>query len=93
MNTFISCVLLAYTKNYVLSVCLIAVIQGSFAIAHPIILDIENKSIATNNRATMLSMYAMFGDVVASLVNISIGKFADLSIQTAFLACAANLCN
>lgn len=88
MNTFISCILLAYTKNYVLSVCLIAVIQGSFAITQPIILDIENKSISTNNRATMLSMYAMFGDIVASLVNISIGKFADVSIEIAFLACA-----
>lgn len=87
-NIFVSCIILAYTINPIISVFAIAVIQGSFAITRPIILDIENKSISSENRATVLSIYAMIGDIISSMVNLSIGRFADLSLKTAFHACS-----
>lgn len=86
-SVFASCIALASTKNPIISVLTIAIIQGSYAMTQPIILDIENKSIRTQNRATVLSMYAMVGDIIASIANVSIGKFADISITTAFNAC------
>ncbi len=87
INILVGCAVLIYTRNPIISVVAIAVTQGCFSIIRPIILDIENKSINTSNRATMLSIYAMAGDILSSIVNISIGKFADVSIEAAFKAC------
>lgn len=87
INILVGCAVLIYTGNPIISVVAIAVTQGCFSIIRPIILDIENKSINTSNRATILSIYAMAGDILSSIVNISIGKFADVSIEAAFKAC------
>lgn len=87
INILVGCAVLIYTGNPIVSVVAIAVTQGCFSIIRPIILDIENKSINTSNRATILSIYAMAGDILSSIVNISIGKFANISIEAAFKAC------
>lgn len=87
-NILAGCVLLTYTKNPAYSILMIAVIEGSFAVLQPIIMDIENKSILTINRATILSMYAMTGDTISALVNLVIGRSADYSIQRSFMICA-----
>lgn len=82
-----SSIILACTKNPIISIAFIALSQGSFACLQPVVLSIENKSILLQNRATILSIYAMVGDIVSSLANLSIGKLADISIERAFLAC------
>lgn len=87
INILMGCIVLIYTRSPIISVVAIAVTQGCFSIIRPIILDIENKSISTSNRATILSIYAMAGDILSAIVNISIGKFADVSIEAAFKAC------
>lgn len=84
----ICCAALSFTRNPILSVLLIALISLSDAAAMPIISDIQNKSITTSNRATILSAYAMIIDVVSAVVNLVIGKSANLSVQTAFIICA-----
>lgn len=87
INILMGCIVLIYTRSPIISVVAIAVTQGCFSIIRPIILDIENKSISTSNRATILSIYAMAGDILSAIVNISIGKFADVSIEAAFKSC------
>lgn len=87
LSILMGCIVLVYTGNPIVSVGAIAITQGCFSIIKPIILDIENKSINTTNRATVLSIYAMAGDILSSVVNIFIGKFADISIEVAFKAC------
>lgn len=82
-----SSILLAFTRNPIISIALIALSQGSFACLQPVVLSIENKSILLQNRATILSIYAMVGDIVSSLVNFSIGRYADISVEAAFLVC------
>ncbi|MBV7272630.1 hypothetical protein I6U48_06820 [Clostridium sp. PL3] len=55
----------------------------------PIVLDIENKSIKTTDRATLLSVFAIFGDLTSAGVNVIIGKTADISTTSAFITCTA----
>lgn len=85
---FISCAILAFTRNPIISVGLIVIVEGSFALSQPISLDIQNKSITTQNRATMLSLYAMFSDFTACFISLATGKAADISLSTAFIFCS-----
>jgi hypothetical protein len=53
----------------------------------PIELDVKNKFIRGNDRATSLSMYSMVGGLIASVGNIIVGKAADQSLQHGLLIC------
>jgi MFS family permease len=78
---------LAFTSNFLLSIIIIAVIEGAFALCQPLSLDIQNKSISDCNRATILSAYAMIADIATSGINLVIGKAADRSLEAGILAC------
>jgi len=58
------------------------------ALISPIELDVKNKAIQSEDRATHLSIYSMIGGVVASISNVVVGKVADFSIQYGFALCA-----
>lgn len=79
--------LLAFVRSAYVSVIVIAAIEGTFALCQPLSQDIQNKSISTGDRATMLSAYAMAGDIFAAVTNISVGKASDLSLEFGFLLC------
>ncbi|MBB6214211.1 MFS family permease [Anaerosolibacter carboniphilus] len=83
----ICCFLLIFTQSQIFSVILIMLISGSMSLINPIVLEIQNKAIITGDRATMLSIYAMAGNIVAAIINPLIGKAADISVQTAFGTC------
>ncbi|MCY6371654.1 MFS transporter [Clostridium ganghwense] len=83
----ISCSLLIVTTNPIFSILFITFIAGSMALINPIVLEIQNKSINTGDRATILSIYAIIGDIVAVSINPLIGKAADVSVETAFKIC------
>lgn len=83
------CAALVFSANAFLTVAVIAVICCSGAIISPIVLDIENKSIKTFDRATLLSVYAMFGDLISAGINVAVGRAAQASAQTAFTICGA----
>ena len=81
--------LLIYLKNKILVVAMIFVIEGAFAITQPLSNTIQNKSIITTNRATLLSAYAMIGDMIGGFSNLVIGKASDISLETAIGTCVA----
>jgi len=83
----ICCITLVFTSNATLTILSIILICGSAAIIYPIVLDIENKSITTIDRATLLSVFTMFGDLTGAGVNVIIGKTADISTSSAFMTC------
>lgn len=87
MIIIVSCMTLVLTNNGALSIISIAIICASSAIISPIIAYLENKSIKTEDRATILSLYAMCGDLVAAGANIVVGKTADVSLNMAFTTC------
>lgn len=80
--------LLSFTADPAASVLLIALVGLCNAMILPISSDIQNKSISTADRATMLSAYAMLMDVVAALTNLIIGRTANLSIGFSFVICS-----
>lgn len=81
------CTILIFTSSAILTVISIIAICGSAAIISPIVLDIENESIGNADRATILSVFAMFGDITSAGVNVIIGKTADISTSAAFITC------
>lgn len=85
----ISCITLVFTSNPVITILSIILICASAAIVSPIVLDIENKSISTAERATLLSIFAVFGDLTSATANVIIGKTADISTSSAFITCVA----
>lgn len=84
----ISCIFLIFTANPMLSVLCIILISVSMSLVEPMFVDIENKSIETSDRATILSIYAMIGEISVAIINPVIGKAADISIMASFKVCA-----
>jgi MFS family permease len=82
-----SCLLLALTTNPMLSITCVVIIALSMSVIGPIELDVKNKFIRGNDRATSLSMYSMVGGLIASVGNIIVGKAADQSLQHGLLIC------
>ncbi|ERI93378.1 hypothetical protein HMPREF1982_01802 [Clostridiales bacterium oral taxon 876 str. F0540] len=87
ITIIICCGILVLTSSTVLTILSIVLICGSAAIISPIVLDIENNNIENAGRATLLSVFAMFGDMTAAGVNVIIGKIADISTSSAFMVC------
>lgn len=83
----ICCTILVFTSNATLTILSVILIFGSAAIISPIVLNIENKSINTSDRATLLSIFSMFGSLASSGANVIIGKTAEISISWAFAIC------
>lgn len=83
----ICCITLVFTSNAVITIFSIIAICSSAAIISPIIMEIENRSINNADRATLLSVFAVFGDITAAGANVIIGKTADISVPLAFIAC------
>jgi len=80
--------LLAFTGAPAASILLIAVVGLCSAMLLPLSSDIQNKSINTADRATILSSYAMLMDIVAALTNLLIGRTAYRSVEFSFLICS-----
>lgn len=81
--------LLIFTSGPLASIMLIAIVSLCSAMIMPISSDIQNKSINTSDRATILSAYAMTIDIASALINLAIGKAADISLQFSFGVCSA----
>ena len=87
LGIMVSCSILIFTANPIITILCIIIISMSMALIEPVTMDIQNKSIETGDRATILSVYAMLGDVCAAVVNPIIGRAADISIAASFFVC------
>ncbi len=70
-----------------ITIALIFIIEGAFALTQPITETIKNESVVTANRATILSAYAMIANVVASVINIIISVASRISLEGALIFC------
>ncbi|GAA0125211.1 MFS transporter [Clostridium sp. CTA-19] len=84
--------MLIVTNISYITIVLIFIIEGSFAITQPLTETIKNASIDSINRATILSAYAMIGNIVAAVCNIIIGFFAKISLNSALITCVILNC-
>ena len=81
--------LLAVLSNGFLSILLIFFMSAASTLWGPLLGAMENKMICTNDRATALSINAMAGDSLILLIDLVLGKAADLSLPLLFAICSA----
>ncbi len=83
----VSNVFLIFSSSWYVTIILIFIIEGAFALTQPLTETIKNKSINSLNRATILSSYAMIGNIVSAISNGIIGITAEISLQAALICC------
>lgn len=79
----ISCLIMAFVVNPLISVMGIALLRMSASLFTPISMDIQNHQIKLSDRATILSVYSMVMDIVAVGTNLIYGKLADAGVSFA----------
>lgn len=80
------------TNSPVGSVLGILCISIGMAVLEPIAIVLENRSLIDADRATVLSVYAVLGEIMAAGINPLIGQAADNSLGTALLLCTGIGC-
>jgi MFS family permease len=78
---------LFYNKFMWVCIAIIALEEVSYMICEPISMNIQNRAIQTNDRATLLSAYSMVGNIISAIVIGGVGKAAQFSIESVVLFC------
>jgi MFS family permease len=86
-----ACIILAVTGKAWLSAASVALLRVSSSLFQPLQMDIQNKQVISQNRATELSINAVMIDSVCAGMNVVLGKLADISLRYAMFA-GALLC-
>lgn len=84
----ISSFILIFTNNFIIAFSGIALISTSMDFISPISLDIENNSITSIDRATVLSIYSMIGSIVSAAINPIIGFASSYSLEVGLVTCS-----
>ena len=82
----IVCFILGHTKSPVCSVVCILGIQCFLSLFQPLFSELQNREVHGANRASILSIQAMFLELTGAVINPVFGKLADISLRTAFMA-------
>lgn len=77
--------ILAFSRHAVPSVVGILVLRISNSLFQPFQAEIQNRQIKTKNRATALSVNAMFADCAAIGTNLIFGALSEWNLSRAFL--------
>lgn len=83
----ISSFALIFTRNGFWAFTGITLISTSMAFIEPISMDIKNKSITSLDRATILSLYSMFGSIISATINPIIGYASNYSLEAGLIVC------
>lgn len=81
-------VLLIFIQNVYITILSIMGVTAAVAMIVPIYTAVQNKLIKNENRATMLSCYAMIESVCAILFYLIISWFSSISLEVSFLSIA-----
>lgn len=76
-----------FNKFMWICIVIVGLEEVAYMICEPISMDIQNRAIQTNDRATLLSAYSMIGNIISAIVNVGVGKAAQFSIESAVLFC------
>lgn len=81
---FTACAILSFTKNALLSVACILLLNICFSLFQPLQEEQRNDAITTANRATVLSIHSVIIDSFGIFITMALGKVADINISGAF---------
>lgn len=90
-STVIACIILGVTANAWISVASIVILRISFSLFQPLQMEMQNKQVVSQNRATELSINAVIINCVGIGTNLIYGKLADVNIAFAMFT-GALLC-
>ena len=92
---FLACLCLAITETTVFSVGAIVLLRLSYTLFEPLHMELQNRQIKSEYRATALSINSMIINSVAIGTNLLFGSLAQLNLRAAFafgaVACASAL--
>lgn len=80
----LACAVLALTAAVIPSACAILGLRLCNALFQPFQLDLQNQQVATEHRATALSVHAMLTDSVGVGTNLAFGALAEAGLSLAF---------
>lgn len=81
----LSCLLLAVTESMTLSVLAVAALQVSYYLFLPLQTNLQNREAKTADRATVLSVHAVWIDGVTISATLLFGRLSEVSLSAAFL--------
>ena len=87
----VCCAVLVLTDKAFLSVAAVLAIRACHSLFEPLQTELQNRIIKTDDRATALSVNAMFTDGIGILTNLIFGAFSKVSLPLTF-SFAAILC-
>lgn len=87
----IACIILGVSANAWLSVASIVILRISFSLFQPLQMELQNKQVISQNRATELSINAVIINSVGIGTNLIYGKLTDVNIAFAMFT-GALLC-
>lgn len=78
-----SCFIMVWTKNAFLSIACICAISIAYSLFQPLQMEIQNRQIVVEERAAMLSSYAVILESTAAVTNVVFGKVAQINLSYA----------
>jgi len=90
-GSMMCCIVLAVTVHPLLSVLSVVGLRISYSLLQPLQLELQNRRISTEDRATALSMNTVLMDGISVFLNLMLGSMAEYSLMAAMLA-GAVLC-
>lgn len=85
----ISCLLLGMVPLPLVSVAALIVLRLSFSLMQPLQMDLQNKQITGQDRATVLSINAVVLESLGIFLNLLLGSLADVQLSFAMFLGAA----
>ena len=80
-----ACVILALTQNALLAIFAIVILKIAFSLFEPLQLQIQNETVVSTNRATMLSINAVFLEGIGVITNVLFGRISDIHLSYAMM--------
>lgn len=79
----VSCFIMVWTNNAFLSIVCICAISVAYSLFQPLQMEIQNRQIVVEERAAMLSSYAVILESTAAVTNVVFGKVAQVNLSYA----------
>ena len=80
----LACVVLALTTSALLSICAVLTLRLCCALCQPFLMELQNRQVTTEHRATALSIHAIITDTVGVGTNLAFGVLAEVHLAHAF---------
>ena len=80
-----ACIILALTQNALLSIFAVVFLKVAVSLFEPLQLQIQNETVVSTSRATMLSINAVLLEGIGVVTNILFGRISDIHLSYAML--------